>query len=285
MRFAFVRDHAATWPVRVMCRALGVTPAGFYAWRNRPPSTRVRKRASLADHVRSVFAEMKGRYGSPRVYRELLARGVRCTVNTVAAVMAALGLRACRRRRPRSAGPAGAAAADTPHVLGRDFTATRPNEKWVTDVTYLHTGEGWAYLAAVEDLYSRAIVGWAVSDTPDTALTRRAWDAAVARRRPGPDLLVHSDRGCQYTSAEYRRALADRRAVVSYSRKGNCWDNAPMESFFASLKKELVHRVTFATRADAERAMFEYIEIFYNRVRRHSTLGYVAPAAFEAGQP
>ena len=140
-------------------------------------------------------------------------------------------------------------------------------------------------MAAVEDLYSRAIVGWAVSDTPDTALTRRALDAAVARRRPGPGLVVHSDRGCQYTSAEYRRALADRRAVGSYSRKGNCWDNAPMESFFASLKKELVYRVTFATRADAERAMFEYIEVFYNRVRRHSTLGYVAPAVFEVGQP
>ena len=174
---------------------------------------------------------------------------------------------------------------DTPHVLDRDFTATRPNDKWVTDITDIPTGEGWAYLAAVEDLYSRAIVGGAVSDTPDTARIRRAWDAAVTRRRPGPDRIVHSDRGCQYTSAEYRRTLADRRVVVRYSRQGNCWDNAPMESFFASLKKELVHRVSFATRADAERAVFEYVEVFDNRIRRHSTLRYVAPAAFEAGQP
>ena len=285
MKFAFVRDHATTWPVRAMCRVLGVTPAGYYARRDRPPGTRTTARASLVDQIRAVFAEVKGRYGSPRVYRELVARGIRCTVNTVARAMRALELAACRRPRPRTASRAGAAADDTPHVLDRDFTATRPNEKWVTDITYIRTGEGWAYLAAVEDLYSRAIVGWAMSDAPDTALVRRAWDAAVTRRRPGPDLIVHSDRGCQYTSAEYRRALADRRVVVSYSRKGNCWDNAPMESFFASLKKELVHRVSFATRADAERAVFEYVEVFYNRVRRHSTLGYVAPAAFEAGQP
>ena len=285
MKFAFVRDHAAGWPVQVLCRILGVAPAGYYAWRHRPPSARAEARASPAGHVRAVFAEVKGRYGSPRRYRELVARGVRCTGNTVARVMAALGLRACRRPRPRSAGPAGAAADDTPHVLDRDFAAARPDEKWVTDITYLHTGEGWAYLAAVEDLYSRAVVGWAVSDSPDTVLTERAWDAAVARRRPGPDLLVHSDRGCRYTSAEYRRVLAERRAVASYSRKGNWWGNAPMESFFASRKKELVHRVTFATRADAERAVFEYIEVFSNRVRRHSTLGYVAPAAYEAGQP
>ena len=155
----------------------------------------------------------------------------------------------------------------------------------MTDITDIRTGEGRAYLAAVEDLYSRAIVGRAVSDTPDTAPIRRAWDAAVTRRRPGPDRIVHSDRGCQYPSAENRRTLADRRVVVSDSRKGNGWDNAPRESFFASRKKELVHRVSFATRADAGRAVFEYVEVLYNRVRRHSTLGYVAPAAFEAGRP
>ena len=231
MRFAFVRDHATTWPVRVMCRVLGVTAAGYYAWRDRPLGARATTRASLADPIRTVFAEVKGRYGSPRVYRELVARGIRCTLNTVARVMRALGLAACRRPRPRTAGPAGAAADDTPHVLDREFTATRPNEKWVTDITYIRTGEGWAYRAAVEDLYSRSIVGWAVSGSPDTALVRRAWDDAVTRRRPGPHLIVHSDRGCQYTSAEYRRALADRRVVPSYSRKGNCWDNAPMGSF------------------------------------------------------
>ena len=155
----------------------------------------------------------------------------------------------------------------------------------MTDITYVPTGEGWLYLAAVEDLYSRRIVGWAMGDAPDAALTVRALGMAVARRRPGPGLLVHSDRGCQYTAAEYRAAAGGHGAALSFSRKGNCWDNAPMESFFASLKKELVYRESFATRSAAERAIFEYVEVFYNRVRLHSKLGYVAPAAFESLQP
>ena len=255
MRFRFIDASRADWPVRALCRNLGVTAAGYYAWRGRPPSARAEAAASLAAEARAAFAEAKGRYGSPRLHRALRARGVECGVNAVARVMKSLGL-----------------------------AAARPDEKWVSDFTYVPTGEGWLYLAAVEDLYSRRIVGWAMGASPDSALTARALGMAVAHRRPGPGLLVHSDRGCQYTSAEYRSAAAGHGAAQSFSRRGNCWDNAPMESFFASLKKELVYRESFATRAAAERAIFEYVEVFYNRVRLHSKLGYVAPATFESSQ-
>ena len=284
MRFRFIDASRADWPVRALCRNLGVTAAGYYAWRGRPPSARAEAAASLAAEARAAFAEAKGRYGSPRLHRALRARGVECGVNAVARVMKSLGLAACRRRRPRSAGPGGGGGGDTPHTLDRQFAAARPDEKWVSDFTYVPTGEGWLYLAAVEDLYSRRIVGWAMGASPDSALTARALGMAVAHRRPGPGLLVHSDRGCQYTSAEYRSAAAGHGAAQSFSRRGNCWDNAPMESFFASLKKELVYRESFATRAAAERAIFEYVEVFYNRVRLHSKLGYVAPATFESSQ-
>ena len=285
MRFRFIDGAKADWPVQALCRNLGVTAAGYYAWRDRPLSARAEAAASLAGEAKAAFTEAKGRYGSPRLHRALLARGVECCVNAVAGVMKSLGLAACRRRRPRSAGPGGGGGSDTPNTLDRQFAATKPDEKWVSDITCVPTGEGWLYLAAVEDLYSRRIVGWAMGDSPDSAPTARALGMAVARRRPGPGLLVHSDRGCQYTSAEYREAAAGHGAARSFSRKGNCWDNAPMESFFASLKKELVYRESFATRSAAERAIFEYVEVFPNRVRLHSKLGYVAPASFESSQP
>jgi len=286
VRFRFVDDSKGTWPVQALCRNLGVTPAGYYAWRGRPTSARAEAAATLAAEAKAAFAEVKGRYGSPRLHRALLARGVRCCVNSVAGAMRELGLAACRRcRRPRPAGPGDAAGDATPNALGRRFAATRPDEKWVSDITFVATGEGWLYLAAVEDLYSRRVVGWAMGESPDAALVARALGMAVGRRRPGPGLLVHSDRGCQYTSAEYRAAAAGHGVGLSFSRKGNCWDNAPMESLFASLKKELVYRESFATRAAAERAIFEYVEVFYNRVRLHSSLGYVSPASFESSQP
>ncbi len=286
MRFAFVSESRDTWPVQALCRNLGVTPAGYYAWRGRPASARAAAQASLAAEARAAFADAKGRYGSPRLHRSLLARGVACCVNTVAKLMRSLGLAACRpRRRPRPPGCGGAGGDATPNALDRQFAATRADEKWVSDITSVATGEGWLYLAAVEDLFSRRVVGWAMGDAPDAALVSRALSMAASRRRPGPGLLVHSDRGCQYTSAEYRAAAAGHGAALSYSRQGNCWDNAPMESFFASLKKELVYRESFATRASAERAIFEYVEVFYNRVRLHSSLGYVSPATFESLQP
>ena len=286
MKFALIDEARATYPVQALCRNLGVTPAGYYAWRGRPHSTRAAASATLTAEAKAAFAEAKGRYGSPRLHRALLARGVTCCVNSVAKAMKSLGLAACRRRRrPRVVGYGGVEADATPNTLDRQFSATRLNVKWVSDITLIPTGEGWLYLAAVEDLYSRRIVGWAMGDSPDSALTGRALAMAVGRRRPGPGLLLHSDRGCQYTSAEYRGAAAGHGVAQSFSRKGNCWDNAPMESFFASLKKELIYRESFATRLDAGRSIFEYVEVFYNRVRLHSSLGYVAPASFESSQP
>lgn len=285
MKFAFVHAHRDTWPVTVLCRVLGVTAAGYYARRNRPPSARARRRADLAAEVRAAFTSGRQVFGSPRVARALHARGVRCCENTVAGVMRAEGLSAVRRRRVRPPKSLAVAAAEPPHRLNREFAAATPNTKWTSDITYLWTTAGWAYLAVVLDLFSRRVVGWAVSDSPDAALVRRAFEAAKVRRRPPAGVLVHSDRGCQYTSAEYQAVLASAEVEVSFSRKGNCWDNAPTESFFASLKKELWYRRSFADGTDAERALFEYIEVFYNRERLHSSLGYVSPATFEARQP
>jgi len=195
--------------------------------------------------------------------------------------MRAEGLSAGRRRRVRPPQSQAVAAADPPHVLNREFTATTPNAKWTSDITYLWTAAGWVYLAVVIDLFSRRVVGWATSGSPDAELV----SGAVTRRRPLAGVLVHSDRGCQYTSADYRAVLASSEVVVSFSRKGNCWDNAPTESFFASLKKELWYRRSFVDAVDAERAVFEYIEVFYNRERLHSSLDYVSPATFESRQP
>lgn len=277
--------HRDTRPVATMCRVLGVTPAGYYAHRRRPPSARAERRAELAEAVRATFADTRRVYGSPRLTRALHARGVACSENTVARVLRTLGLSAVRRRRVRPPRSQAVAAVEPPHVLNRQFAADAPNAKWTSDLTYLWTAAGWVYLAVVLDLFSRRVVGWAVSVSPDAELVGRAFRSAVARRRPPSGVLVHSDRGCQYTSADYQAVLATAEVVVSFSRKGNCWDNAPTEAFFASLKKELWHRRSFADAADAQRAVFEYIEVFHNRERLHSSLGYLSPATFEARQP
>lgn len=285
MKFAFVHDHRDTWRVSVLCRVLGVTPAGYYAHRRRPPSPRTQRRDQLAEAVRVTFAACRRVYGSPRLTRGLHARGVPCGENTVAKVLRTEGLSAVRRRRGRPTPSLAVAAVEPPHVLNRPFTATTPNAKWASGITYLWTAVGWMYLAVVLDLFSRTVVGWAMSASADAELVGRAFRSAVTRRRPPPGVLAHSDRGCQYTSADYQAMLASAEVVVSFSRKGNCWDNSPTESFFASLKKELWHRRSFADDADAERAVFEYVEVFYNRQRLHSSLGYVSPATFEAQQP
>jgi transposase InsO family protein len=281
VRFRFIDDHRAGWPVRVLCRVLGVTAGGYYAWRRRPPSDRARRREVLAVEVKAVHAEVRARYGSPRIHAELAARGVRCCVNTVAKVMRACGVRAKARRgfRPGTDSRHDRPVAD--NVLGRDFGPAAPNASWVADITYVPTREGWAYLAAVEDLYSRKVVGWAVGDRATGDLVAEALAMAVARRRPGAGLVAHSDRGSQYAGEHYRRLLARHGLVCSMSRKGNCWDNAAMESFFATLKRELVHGEDYRTRAEVRASVFEYIEGFYNRRRRHSALGYVSPDEYE----
>ena len=280
MRYAFIEEHRTTWPVSVQCRVLKVTRSGYYAWRQRPPSATARRRAELTEAVRRVHDDSRQVYGSPRVHAELVAQGHPCSVNTVAKVMKDAGLQAktvrkfCRTTDSQHGHPV------AENVVDRDFTPSARNQTWVADISYIPTREGWLYLAAVLDLYSRKIVGWAMSERIDSRLVVDALTMAVCRELPGEGLVAHSDRGVQYASAHYRQVLATHGITCSMSHKGNCWDNAPMESFFASLKKELVHHEDYQTRDEARHSLFEYIEVFYNRQRRHSALGHRSPAEF-----
>jgi putative transposase len=283
--FRFIDDPQGQWPVRVLCDALGVSPAGYYAWRDRPASARAQQQQVLLVEIRAIHAEFKARYGSPRVHAELAARGHDCCVNTVAKVMREGGIAAKTARKFRCT------TTDSDHdlpvadnLLDRQFDPAAPNESWVADITYIPTREGWLYLAAVEDLYSRRVVGWAMAEHMESRLVVGALAMAVERRLPDEGLLAHSDRGSQYASEHYQLLLARHGITCSMSRRADCWDNAPMESFFASLKKELVHGADFATRAEARAAIFEYIEVFYNGQRRHSSLGYVSPAEYEQAE-
>ena len=282
MTFAWIEERKTEWPVAQMCRVLEVSRSGFYAWRSREPSETQTRRATLTEQVARIHAEAKARYGSPRMHAELVGRGHDCCVNTVARVMRQAGIAAKTRRKFRQTTDSNHPHPVAENVLDRDFDPGEPNASWVADVTYVPTREGWLYLAVVVDLFSRLVVGWSMAATMTSRLVVDALEMAVARRPEGSSgLVAHSDRGSQYASEHYRRRLKQERITCSMSRRGNCWDNAPMESFFASLKKELVHDEDYATRDEATASIFEYIEVFYNRVRRHSTLGYVAPAEFE----
>ena len=282
MRFAFIHAEKAHFPVTSMCRLLGVTRQGYYAFAKHPRSSRMRDDAALQERVRAVHEQSRCTYGSPRVLGELRRQGLRPSKRRVERAMRSQGLAARTKRRFRVTTAANPKHAVEQNVLDRDFTASRPDERWVTDITYVWTDEGWCYLAVILDLFSRAVVGWSLDATLATTLPLRALDAAVLRRRPGSSLLHHSDRGCQYTSADYRSALAALGITVSMSRKGNCWDNAVAESFFATLKTELTHRRAWRTRDELRAAVFEYIEAFYNRRRLHSSLGYRTPAEVES---
>lgn len=280
MRYRFIQAEKAQYPVETLCRMMGVARSGFYAWCRQPNSARERENPWLGRHLRACYHEFQGRYGSPRLHRELLARGIRVGRHRVARLMRAYGLRSlCRRRarRPRPCPPEITAGND----LQREFTATHPNQKWAGDITYIATREGWLYVAVLLDLYSRRIVGWAMRSQLSTALTRQALEMALHQRPVVPGLLHHSDRGCQYAAMIYQQRLTALGIHCSMSRPGNCWDNAVVESFFATLKTELVHHRRFQTRQQAKTEIFEYLEGFYNRQRRHSTLGYLSPVDFE----
>jgi transposase InsO family protein len=281
MTFRFIEEHRDRWPVRLLCEALEASPAGYYAWRERPISARRERREALVVEIRAIHAEVKGRYGSPRVHAELAARGRGCCVNTVARLMRDNDIAAKTARKFRRTTDSNHDLPVAENLLDRRFDPGSPNESWVADITYIPTREGWLYLAAVEDLYSRRVVGWSMADHMGSRLVVDALELAVQRRLPDEGLLAHSDRGGQYASEHYQRLLARHGITCSMSRRADCWDNAPMESFFASLKKELVHGADFATRAEARAAIVEYIEAFYNTKRRHSTLGYVSPAEYE----
>ncbi len=281
MTFRFIHQHRTRWPVTALCDALAVSPAGYYAWRQRPVSARRQRQDALTAHIRAVHAQVRGRYGSPRVHAELVARGHGCCVNTVARLMRRAGVAAKTARKFRHTTDSKHDRPVADNLLDRQFDPAAPNAAWVADITYIPTREGWLYLAAVEDLYSRLVVGWAMGPRMTSRLAVDALGMAVRRRLPDADLLAHSDRGSQYASEHYQRLLAGHGITCSMSRRGDCWDNAPMESFFASLKKELVHHEDYQTREEAQASIFEYIEVFYNRQRRHSKLGFKSPAEFE----
>jgi transposase InsO family protein len=283
MRFAFIDERKREYPVMVMCKMLDVSRSGYYAWRDRTPSQREQRRAELITQIRQAHEQSRCSYGSPRITLELNDQGTCVCENTVARYMRESGVCAEPRRRfiPRTTDSAHEHSI-APNVLDRDFEAIGPNQKWACDLTYIFTDEGWLYLSVVIDLFSRRIVGWNMSDNMKADGIAAALRMALARRKPQPGLLHHSDRGVQYACTLYRQLLDEHEIQCSMSRAGNCYDNAMAESFFGTLKSELVHRMHYRTRAEAQASVFEWIECWYNRRRRHSSLGYMSPEAFEA---
>jgi len=281
MRYEFIATHEEVYPVRRMCQALGVKRSGYYAWRARPASPREKANQELMTQIQIVHQDSRQTYGSPRIHAVLRRKGIFCGKNRVARLMRAGGITVRRRyRRYPVTTQRRAGAIPAPNLLNQDFSALAPNRKWVTDITYIDTAEGWLYLASVLDLYSRMVVGWAMADNLQTSLVESALRMALLWRHPQIGLLHHSDQGCQYTSLAYQECLSSHHCQVSMSRVGNCYDNAVMESFFATLKAECAS-TQFATRAQARIRIFEYIEAWYNRQRLHSSLDYLSPADFE----
>ncbi|MEQ1714880.1 MAG: IS3 family transposase [Hyphomicrobium sp.] len=282
LMFGFVAKHRGVWPVSWMCDALGVSRSGFFAWLSRSPSARAKADDAIAARVRASYIQSDRTYGARRVWRDVLAEGVSCGLHRIEKLMRLQAFRARPRRRrlPSDTGVRSTASV-APNTLDRRFEATAPNRKWVADFTYIWTAEGWLYVAAVIDLYSRRVVGWSMSAEMTSDLVTNALMMALWRRGKSDALLHHSDRGSQYTSEAFQRLMADHGVTCSMSRAGNCWDNAAMESFFSSLKTERTARKTYRTRDEARADVFDYIECFYNPWRRHSTLGYVSPIAFE----
>lgn len=267
-----------------MCEVLGVSRSGFYAWRHRrtePAPPRKKNDIMLLKAIETSFTRSRATYGAPRILTDLQEQGHCTSRKRVQRLMRQAGLRATRPARYVRTTDSRHAFAVAPNVLERDFTATEPDQKWACDITYIPTEEGWLYLAVVEDLFSRRIVGLSMGVTLEARLVTEALHLALVRRQPDAGLLHHSDRGSQYASTDYQHVLDRHGIVCSMSRKGDCWDNAPVESFFATLKKELVHRRRFTSRKEARRAIFEYVEIFYNTCRRHSSLGNQSPDAYE----
>ena len=281
MRFAFIDVEKASYPMRILCRVLRVSRSGYYAWRVRKPSARDLEDERLRPKVVEAFKTGRGTYGSPRVRDELVDQGFEIGRKRVARLMREMGLQGVSPRKFRVTTSSDHDHPIAENVLDRNFEASGPNEKWATDITYIWTAEGWLYLAVVMDLYSRRIVGWSTADHLETGLCLDALQRALSHRTDVEGLIHHSDRGVQYASDRYREALEAQRIECSMSRRANCWDNAVAESFFGTLKTELIHRRPWLTRQEARNAIGEYIEIFYNRIRRHTTIGGMSPAKFE----
>jgi putative transposase len=282
MKFSFVAKHRGIWPVRWLCEALGVSRNGFHAWLIRPPSARTRSDEVLAPKIRASFVGSDRTYGARRVWRDVLADGADCGLHRIERLMRAQALRARPRRRvlPIDRGEREKDAVSA-NVLDRQFSASAPNQKWIADFTYIWTAEGWLYVAAVIDLFSRRVVGWSMRATMAAELVIDALLMAIWRRGRPDALLHHSDQGSQYTSEQFQKLMADHGVRCSMSRSGNVWDNAAMESFFSSLKTERTARKAYRTRDQARADVFDFIERFYNPQRRHSTIGYLSPVEFE----
>jgi putative transposase len=281
VRYSFIRDHRQQFRTAALCRVLGVSPSGYYAWLSRPESARKRANRALTVQIKAAHRRSRKRYGRRRIHAQLQREGIGCSPNRVARLMCQEGLQGIGRRKFKATTDSRHSFPVAPNLLARDFTATAPDQVWVSDITYLRTEQGWDYLATVMDLCSRRIVGWAMQSSLEHSLTLRALEMAISRRRPAPGLIHHSDRGSQYACGDYQKALQRRGLLPSMSRKGDCWDNAPGESLFGTLKCELVHHWGRPSRERARREVFDFIEVFYNRQRLHSSLGYLSPVDFE----
>lgn len=282
MRYRVIQEHDRRYSIRFMCRALAVSAAGYYAWRSRPESARSIQTRILRTAIRVIHQESRETYGSPRIWDALVKQGHHVGEHRVARLMRQDGIRAKTVTKWRATTSSSHGLPVAANTLARQFRASQPNRVWAGDITYVWTREGWLYLAVLLDLYSRAVIGWAMSPRLTGALTEQALRMALTTRQPTAGLLHHSDRGSQYAAGSYQQLLTTHGITASMSRKGNCWDNACVESFFGTLKRELVYQRQYATRSEATQDIFEYIEVFYNRNRRHSMLGCQSPAEYEA---
>ena len=282
MRFQFIKENEDAFEVSAMCETFNVSRSGYYSWKKRPVSKTAQRAESLTAEIEEIHHKRKEVYGSPRVHQELLDRGHECCVNTVAKLMRIAGIRAKTKKKFIATTNSNHDRPVAENVLNREFnSATQPNEIWLSDITYIWTDQGWMYLAVVLDLFTRKVVGWSFADSMTSQLVCDAMQNAIDRERPAGNVLCHSDRGSQYASQQYQKLLKENGFKCSMSRKGDCYDNAPMESFFGTLKKELVHHERYETRVEARRSLFAYIEAFYNTIRKHSALGYKSPVQFQ----
>ncbi len=282
MRYRAIQEHDRRYPIRLMCRALAVSPAGYYAWAGRPASDRSMQNRARLSAIRVIHRESRETYGSPSIWDALIKQGHGVGKHRIARLMRVEGIRAKTVKKWRATTQANHRLPVAENTLNRQFTVAHPNRVWAGDITYVWTPEGWLYLAVVLDLYSRTVIGWAMGPRLTVDLAEHALTMALANRKPTAGLLHHSDRGSPYAATTYQQWLTTQGMTGSMSRRGNCWDNACVESFFGTLKRELIYHRHYATRQEATQDIFEYIEVFYNRLRRHSTLGYHSPAEFEA---
>ncbi len=281
MRYLFIAQHSSMFSVSRLCAVMGVSRRGYYSWRNRPCSKTAQENKIILSAIRRIFDTYRQVYGAPRIHSVLRDEGLECGLNRVSRLMRSASLVPKTIRKFRVTTDSRKSHRPAKNILSRKFNASKPNKKWVADVTYIPTREGWLFLATVLDLYSRKIVGWSMGERLTSQLAQEALSNAILTRQPDKGLLVHSDQGREYYAGSYQALLKEHGLICSMSRKGNCHDNAPMESFFQKLKVEQIYHDDYRTRADARAAVFDYIEVFYNRQRRHSSIDYLTPIAYE----